>query len=400
MAGARQRRSGGRDGSGSERTPAADWDPRAPEVLDDAIAAFDRMRASCPVAYSPYLGWSLFRHADVLRALEDHATFSNAASRHRSVPNSMDPPEHARYRQIVDRYFTAQRMTEFEPACRDIAGALVDALPARGEVEVMSALSRPFALRVQCAFMGWPDRLHAPLEQWVRRNHQATLAGDREAMAEIALEFDGYIREQLDARRADGAQGADDVTARLMREQVDGRPLSDEEIVSIVRNWTVGELGTIAASVGILVDYLADHPSLQQALRRQPDDLNEAIDEILRIHAPLLSNRRITTRDVTIGCRDVEAGDRVSLIWAAANRDPEVFGDPDAFQPRRNRHRNLLYGAGVHVCPGAPLARMELRLLLNALLQRTHRIETLPQWAPERARYPAAGFSSLRVLVS
>lgn len=335
-----------------------------------------------------------------MRAIADHETFSNAVSSHRSVPNSMDPPEHTRYRRIVDAYFTAQRMSEFEPMCRDIAGSMVDSLIAQGESELMAGFSRPFALRIQCAFMGWPDHLQEPLNQWVSRNHQATLAVDRQAMSQLAHEFDTYIREQLDVRRSCRAQGPPDVTGRLLLEKIDGRALSDEEIFSIVRNWTVGELGTIAASVGILVHYLAEHPLLQQALRQQPADLPEAIDEILRIHAPLVSNRRLTTRDVEIGGRSIKAGERVSLIWAAANRDPEVFGDPDDFQPRRKRDQNLLYGAGPHVCPGAPLARMELRLLMDALLQKTQRIALVPHHAPERARFPAGGFSKLPVAVS
>ncbi|MCB1685400.1 MAG: cytochrome P450 [Pseudomonadales bacterium] len=380
--------------------PKEDWDPRAPAVLDDAIAAYDRMRQECPVAYSKYLGWSLFRHADVMRAVADHETFSNVVSSHRSVPNSMDPPEHTRYRRIIDAYFTVRQMSEFEPVCRDIADSMVDSLLAQGELELMSGFSRPFALRIQCAFMGWPDHLQEPLNLWVRRNHQATLAGDREVMRQLADEFDAYIREQLDMRRRCAAQGPPDVTGRLQREKIDGRVLSDEEIFSIVRNWTVGELGTIAASVGILVHYLAEQPLLQQALRQQPGDLPEAIDEILRIHAPLVSNRRQTTRDVEIGGRRIKAGERVSLNWAAANRDPEVFGNPDDFQPRRKREQNLLYGAGLHVCPGAPLARMELRLLMDTLLRKTRRIALVPHQACERAQFPAGGFSRLPVVVS
>ncbi len=379
------------------RPKPTDWNPTSQDVLDDQIAAYDAMRNRCPIAHSDYLWWSVFRHADVVRILEDHESFSNAASNHLSIPNAMDPPEHTGYRSIIERYFTAQRMTEFEPVCQAIADALVSNLP-RGECfELMAGFAQPFALRIQCAFMGWPDTLHEPLRQWIDKNHRATRAGDRSAMAQIAVEFDGYIKQQLTLRRDAGEQAPDDVTSRLVHERINGRPLSDEEIVSIVRNWTVGELGTIAASVGILVHYLAANPALQAELRRQSDDLPAAIDEILRIHAPLIANRRVATCPVEIGGRELDAGERLTLIWASANRDESVFGNPDTFDPERNAKNNLLYGAGVHVCPGAPLARLELRLLIEALLAGTRNIALDSGQSPQRATFPASGFASLPV---
>ena len=99
-----------------------DWDPRAPEVLADPIAAYDRMRGRCPVAHSDYLHHSVFRHADVMRILLDHKTFSSQASHHVSVPNSMDPPEHTAYRQLIEPYFGPDRMAAFEPVCRPLCG--------------------------------------------------------------------------------------------------------------------------------------------------------------------------------------------------------------------------------------------------------------------------------------
>ena len=190
--------------------PQPAWDPRSQAVLEDQIAAYDYMRGRCPVAYSRYLHWSVFRHADVMRVLEDYETFSNAVSRHLSVPNGMDPPEHTRYRKIIEAYFGPERMQAFEPVCRDIAVRLADQLPTGGEVELISGFAQDFALRIQCAFMVWPADLHEPLRQWTNRNHQATLAGDHSATAAVALEFDGYIREQLDVRRKAGPAAHDD----------------------------------------------------------------------------------------------------------------------------------------------------------------------------------------------
>ena len=376
-----------------------DWDPRSEVVLDDQIAAYDEMRQRCPVAHSDYMNWSLFRHGDVKRALDDHETFSSAVSSHLSVPNGMDPPEHTEYRRIVDRYFTPERMISFEPACRQIAIELVERLPSGGEAEMMEEFARVFALQMQSAFLAWPRDLHEPLRQWIDKNHRSTLARDGIAMAAVALEFDVYIKELLAERREAGTAAPDDITTSLLREQVGDRLLQDEEIVSILRNWTVGELSTIAASVGILAHYLAAHPAVQQQLREQPSSLPTAIDEILRIHGPLISNRRITTKPVEIGGRRLPVGERVTLMWASANRDEDVFGDPDEFRLDREPSENLLYGAGIHVCPGAPLARLELRVVMEELLERTEHIELVPGKEPAIAAYPASGFSSLPLLI-
>lgn len=373
----------------------SDWDPRSDAVLKDQIAAYDDMRHRCPVAHSTYMNWSFFKHQDVLRALHEHDTFSNAVSSRPVVPNGMDPPQHTPYRQIIEPYFNAQRMEAFEPVCRKIAIDLVETLPRAGEVEFISAFAEDFALQVQAAFLGWPSELHEPLRQWTRKNHEATLARDKAAMEDVAYEFDGYIRALLVQRRNAGSAAPDDITTSLLRERIGDRLLDDEEIISILRNWTVGELSTIAASVGILAHYLAARPDIQQQLRDQPSLLPAAIDEILRIHAPLIANRRITTEAVEVGGHALPAGTRITLMWASANRDEAVFGDPDEFRLDRDPALNLLYGAGIHVCPGAPLARLELRVIVEALLARNKRIELVPEREAVKAVYPASGFSSL-----
>ena len=353
------------------------------------------MRRRCPVAYSEFMGWSLFRHEDVTRALHDHDTFSNAVSQHLSVPNGMDPPEHSAYRRLIEPYFSPERMAAFEPVCRDIAVELMRDLSSRGEVEFMADAARSFAEQVQCAFLGWPPELQESLARWTRKNRDATLAQDRKAMSEIALEFEEMIDNLLEARLQAGADPETDLTASLMHERVNGRPLSNEEVASILRNWTVGEIGTISAAAGILVQYLAGHPELQGHLRSRPDLLPPAIEEILRIHGPLVANRRITTRAVEIGGRTIEAGERISLNWLAANRDERAFDDPDAFRTDRDPGRNLLYGAGIHFCPGAPLARLELRVLMEEVLARTGDIATVPEKPATLAAYPASGFAAL-----
>ncbi|MBB4519871.1 hypothetical protein GGD68_008687 [Paraburkholderia fungorum] len=378
-----------------DEKPPNDWDPRSEDVMHDQSAAYDDMRHRCPVAHSDYLNLSLFRHDDVMRVLNDPETFSNAVSSYLSVPNGIDPPEHSQYRSIIEPYFSPQRMAVFEPVCREIAASLVNGLSRGDEVEFIARFAQDFAMNIQCAFLGWPEELRTPLLRWIRKNREATLTGNRRALDRVAVEFDTYIKGLLVQRRESGVDAPDDITTSLLRERIGDRLLHDEEIVSILRNWTVGELGTIAACVGILAHYLAEHPDVQQRLRAQPSLLPKAIDEILRIRAPLIANRRISTRPAGIGGREVPAGQRITLIWASANRDETVFGDPDEFRLDRDPASNLLYGSGIHECPGAPLARLELRIGMEELLARTAWIALVPGNLPRNAVYPAAGFSAL-----
>lgn len=378
-------------------TGQADWDPLSPEVLANPIAAYDDLRRGCPVAYSEKLGWSLFRHADVLRVLHDTQTFSSVVSPHLAVPSGMDPPAHTAYRGIVESFFTPGRMSRFEPLCRQIARGLVERLPRPGVTDMMSDFAHPFALDVQCTFTGWPLEIRDTLRDWFARCQQATLAGDRPAADSLGQEFEGIVDAQLQARRAAGAQASDDPTTGLLRETIDGHGLSLQEIASILRNWTAGELATIAASIGILVSFLARDPAVQRELRKAPAGLPAAIEEILRIEAPLLTNRRKVLKDTVVDGRTLAAGERVTVMWAAANRDEAVLDHPQTFHPDRDQKDNLLWGAGIHVCPGAPLARMELRVVMECLL------EGIPSWRPSEAEpptvavYPAAGFARLPI---
>ena len=375
-----------------------DWDPSAPDAHVDQIATYDAIRRRSPVAFSERMHWSLLGHAEVMQALHDPASFSNVVSaQHPAVPNGMDPPEHTAFRRLIDPYFGPAAMADFAPICRRIATAGVRRLPA-GEVEMMGDLADDLALEMQCAFMGWPESLHEPLRGWMVASAAATRARDPAATAAVAQVFAGYVADQLDARRKAGDAAPDDPTTRLLRERIDGRPLTLTEIVSIVRNWTVGELGTIAASIGIVAWYLAGEPELQATLRADPTDLSAAIDEILRIHPPLAANRRTTTKPLEIGGRSLGAEERVTLIWASANRDPAAFGDPDRFDPAGNAAKNLLYGAGIHVCPGAPLARLELETITGALLARTRAIRRSAR-PVERAVYPSSGFRVLPLVI-
>lgn len=373
------------------------WDPRDADVQDDQLAAYDRMRQRCPVAHSDYLQWSVFRHADVMQVLQDPGTFGNAVSAHVSIPNGMDPPEHTPWRALVESYFVPERLAAFEPRARRIAREQAQALPA-GELDWMDGFAHETAVRLLCAYMEWGDELHQPLRDWMRRSQAATMGGDRSALVAVAFEFDGHIRGQLDLRRGEGPL-REDLIGRLMRESIDGRPITDAEIVSVLRNWTVGELATLASCLGILPHYLAGHPDLQQRLRAEPQLLRAAIDEILRIHPPLIANRRIVRQPACVGGRDFAPGERLTLMWASANRDEAVFGNPDECRLDRDPSLNLLYGAGVHVCPGAELSRLQLRVVMEELLASTRWLAPVAGQAPVNARYPGSGYSQLPLAV-
>lgn len=375
------------------------WDPKDPEALANQIAAYDRLRLQCPVAHSDFLGYSILRHEDVLTLLGDHESFSDAVSARLTVPNGMDPPHHTISRQVNDRYFTPGVMERFEPVCRSIAAELIDALPRAQKLNFSEIFAEIFALRGQSPFLGWPADLEEPLRRWTIRNLVATGEQNHTAMKQIAMEFDGYIRQLLSDRRRAGENAPRDLTTSLMNERVHDRKMTDEELVSLLRNWTVGELSTISASVGILANLLSQARELWTRLCSNPRLVDAFTDEVLRSHAPLVSNRRVTTKDVEISGVRIPAGKRVSIMWASANRDESVFGDPDDILLDRDPSLNLLYGAGIHNCPGAPLARLELRVLIEELILRVDRLVPIENDPSVRAHFPGSGFSKLPLII-
>lgn len=375
--------------------PIPTWEPLSPEVLADQLGAYDRMRAACALAESPR-GVTLFRHADVVAAARDPQTFSSAASARRAVPNTIDPPEHAAWRGIIDTFFAPAHIAALEPRVRAIADAIVAALPRGTVVDAVGQIGAPFAVRAQTEWLGWQG-IEDELLAWMADNHAATRSGDRARTAAVAAGFDEIIRAQLQRRRELGAAAPVDPTTALLSATFDGQPLSEADIVSILRNWTAGDLASMAAALGVVVCFLAKHPDVQQELRRRPEGLAAAIDEMLRIDDPFLVNRRVTTMAVHVGDHELASGTRVYLNWASANRDEAVFGDPDVYRPERNAPHNVVYGVGIHACPGRPLATMELIVAVRSLLQATPGIDPASDAAPVRETYPLGGWRRLPV---
>lgn len=380
-----------------------DWDPRSEDVVRHQVAALDALRERCPVAHSERLGWSPLRHADVLALLHRPEVFSSHVSTHVAIPNGMDGAEHARYRAVVDRCFTVERVAQFEPELRRIAEVLIAELrKGPPPADVMSSLGLPFAALAQCGYLGWPAEVADALRVWAADSEQATRAGDRAELDRVAAAFDRIIVAELDRARTEVAEDpaglgppARTLTHDLLAERVDGRPLTDAELVSIVRNWTAGELGTIAAAVGIVVEFVARNPEVQELLRARADLRQTAMDEMLRLEPPLVANRRRPTRDVEVSGRQVPADARVTVLWPPVQRDPAVFPEPTEFRLDRDPADNLLYGRGPHYCPGEGLSRLELGVFLDVLLG------ALPPFRlagdPVRANYPAGGFVEVRI---
>ncbi|WP_245703270.1 cytochrome P450 [Raineyella antarctica] len=379
---------------------SADWDPGSPDVHRDQRVAYDRQRTTCPVAHDGSGTWTLFAHGDVVAAANDAKTFSSRVSSHLNVPNGMDGDEHAAYRGIVERYMGPDRVEALAPTCHAIAADVIASTP-RHEVFRAVTLGARFAVRAQSAWLGWPAQLEDTLVEWMADNHAATRSGDHVLTAQVAQRFDTIIRSLIDrARRTPG----DDVTTQLLAERVDGRHLTEEEVVSILRNWTAGDLGSIAVSLGVVVHFLASHPDLQHQLRTAAvagdrPVLEAAVEEILRIDDPFVANRRLATVDVEVAGRTIRAGERVVLNWTAANRDPAVLGDPDAYDPPAHAADNLVFGTGPHACPGRALSLMELAVATSELLVATSRIEHAPGQEAVRETPPVGGWSRVPVLL-
>lgn len=359
----------------------------------------DDLRPRHPVIRTHEGEWLLLDHAAVVGAAMDDTRFSSAVSRHLQIPNGLDGTAHDLFRAIVDRHLTTEAIAPFLPVFEAIADRLIAGLPRGKPVDAVREIGAVFAVRAQCAWLGWPESLEARLLDWMETNHAATRSGQTERTAEVAAAFDDIIRSVLLPRLSADLADQDDVTARLCRETVQGRPLNLAELTSILRNWTGGDLGSMALCVGVIVAHLCREPELTARLVGATDDeLDATIDEILRLDDPFLSNRRITTCPVRIGGADLPAGARVRLVWTSANRDERVFG-PGGFDPARHAAANLVYGIGRHACPGRALATAQLRIAVRALLSQVRRIGFVAEDRPEREVFPLGGYRRVPVVL-
>ncbi len=356
--------------------------------------------------------WVAASHAEVRSCALDADTFSSRVSRHLQIPNGLDGEEHRRFRKLIDHFLSEERVTGYAPLFGRIAGELVSGLPKEHPVEIISSLGSRLAARAQCGWLGWAPELEESLLDWMRKHREAAKSRDLKRLAAGAARFDKLVLGELARHRGEPPQGGvwKDAMADLLRAKVEDpaaeggeRELTDKERVSVLRNWVAGDLGSIASSVGGIAQQLAARPEVQREVRRRLDDraaLARAIDELMRIDDPFVSNRRVTTRAVELNGRNIPAKARVLLHWTAANRDRAVFPDPDAFQPEANAKENLVYGIGPHVCPGRTLATLQLVEAIRALLVGCECLRLSEQPASRRAEPPAGGYEEVWVCLS
>lgn len=392
------------------------------QTAEPPDAALESTPGECPVVRLEDGTWAVRGHADVLHVATTPEVFSSAARRHLHVPNGMDGDEHRRFRAIVDRHLDDSRILPLASMITEVADRAAAELaneldPQTGaRVEVLRDYGRQIAVRVQSRWLGWPESLEPELLDWIDANFAATRARDPQRNAEVAEHFDRIVQGVVQARRDLEARGEplpDDPTTRLLNDEVedpeapDGRrPLTQPELVSMLRNWTSGDLGSIAASIGVVVHHVARDRALQDHLRalaqdeeRHTEELDAAVDEMLRINNPFPSNQRVVTAPTDLAGYTFPRATPVAINWTAANRDERVFGDPDAYRPEENRPANIVYGAGPHICPGRVLSTLQIRGALAALLRATTQISLDPEREPTREDWPSRGFDTVPVVL-
>lgn len=283
------------------------------------------------------------------------------------IPIAVDPPEHARYRRLLDRYFSPQQMALRADELRAQAGALIDELVADppGHVEVMSALAIPFPSRVFLTLFGLPLDDLADLLAWKDAVLAATSPSSAEPSAEViehALALYTYLHDHVTGRHA-GDQ-ADDLLSQLVVTRDEGG-MTDEEIIGLCFLFVLAGLDTVTSALGFSFAMLGRDLELQARLRAAPERIPAFVEEILRLEVPVPFAPRVTTHEVTVGDVVVPAGTFVRLALGAANRCPMRFDHPDELDLDRDSNRHFAFGAGPHRCLGSHLARLELRIVLE-----------------------------------
>ena len=373
--------------------PTMSYDPFARNVLADPFPAYAQLREQCPVHRYDARGLrftTLSRHADVLAALKDVATFSSRQGQgpFRSEPIALfdDPPSHTFFRRLVTASFTPRAVQQRQAMIEALVGDLVDTLldaPGR-RADLHDVLAMPLPTIVIARMLGVPEELRDTFKRWSDAQVAGMGAGDIDEQRRTRHEMQEYFLEQVAHRRrlvAAATELPDDlVSALVVASMHEERPITDAELLSLLTQLLVGGNETTTSLVTNLVWRLLERPERWQAVVDDPALVDVAIEESLRHDPPVLGLYRATTCPVTVPSQTIDGGgtidgdEKVMLLWAAANRDAEVWEHPEEFRLDRDlallRGRHLSFGFGVHACPGAPLSRLEARLALGELIRR------------------------------
>ncbi|MEM7412308.1 MAG: cytochrome P450 [Myxococcota bacterium] len=353
--------------------------PTRPEIrlLDPAFYAdphphFRWMREHAPVYWDDATGiWGLARYAEVMAVSKDWKTFgSGKGSRpDSSVPSmiNFDPPEHNLRRRIVSAGFTPRRVADHEPFLRRKVGELFDAVADQGRCDFVRDIATPLPMYMIGELMGLPEADHEQLLHW---SDLFATGGDevRAELPEAVLAYAEYIKRAIAERR--GGSG-EDLVSLVVHAEIDGRKLAEDDLIFETMLVLVGGDETTRHVISGGLEALLRSPEQLAALRDDRSLLPGAIEEMLRWVTPIQNMNRTASRDVELGGQAIREGDRLLLLYPSANRDARVFPEPDRFDIRRTPNDHVAFGGfGRHHCLGAQLARLELRVVFDELLDR------------------------------
>ena len=368
------------------------FDPSDPAFLEDPYPVLNRLRESARVFYDESRArWFVTRHEDVRACLRDKRLGRNfrhvLTAEEIGVPELdprwaafwaterwsllwLEPPDHTRIRKLVAAAFTPRSVEALREPARALARELLEPLAASGRTELLYDYAQPYSIAVICRMLGVPLDRHRDLLDWshriVKMYEFDVPEEDAVAANEAAAEFTEYVRGLIAERRA---QLRDDMVTALVDARVDGERLTDDQIVSTVivllnagHEASVNTLGN-----GMLA--FARHPEQWQRVVEGAVAPAAAGEELIRYDPPLqLFERWVLADDFAIGDQPIPRGAKLALLFGSANRDPRVFDNPDEFDVgRENALQHIGFGGGIHVCIGAPLARIELEASLDAL---------------------------------
>jgi cytochrome P450 len=300
---------------------------------------------------------------------EPHIAAFDLAERYSLL--ELEPPEHTRLRTLVNRAFVSRHVEKMKPELEELANRLIDGFADKGEVELLSAFADIIPVTMIARMIGIPEEMGPQLLKWshayVRMYMFGRTRADEDAAEQAAREFSDYVKTVIAERRA---EPRDDLLTHMIHTEHKGQYLTEDELVSTTivllnagHEATVHQIGN---SVRIILDSGCD-PAV---LFRDEAATERTVEESLRICAPVHIFQRWALEPAEIDGIAFKRGDKVSMILAAANLDPAKFSDPLAFKPDRNEAPNLSFGAGIHFCIGAPLARLELNVVLPILFKR------------------------------
>jgi cholest-4-en-3-one 26-monooxygenase len=363
-------------------------------------ATWTKLRAEAPVAFIEVQGykpfWAVTKHADIMQVAAQPERFSSAqgitlarAGAAPVPPTDMlvmiDPPRHGRMRRVVNSRFTPRavraRQGEVERIAGDILeGAAIDASSAAAAPDdFVTRIAAPFPLAVIAWIIGVPSTDWELLFRWTNEiigkddpEFRQTGETPGRTMKRARGELRGYIETLVAQRRL---HPQDDLVSELIRGEVDGAPLDEEQLVSYCELFVEAgnETTRNAISGGLLA--FCDNPGQWEKLRANPELLPDAVEEILRWSSPISHFTRVATEDCEVGGVPIAAGDQLALYFASANRDEALYDDPFTFRIDRNPNPHLAFGFGEHVCLGAHLARVEIETIYRHLLARVESFE-------------------------